>query len=324
MNEDLLDQFYEERIVTYRGEEYLVRDNGAVCRLSRSGKRKRPLDDKWTFGNPSKSRGYMTLSSEAVHRIVATAFHGEQPSEQHIVDHIDTNRRNNRAENLRWVTRLDNILENPITRRKIEIAYGSMDDFFDNPKEPRFGYLPQNYEWMRTVTEEEAKASRERSNKWAASNKEPSGVQPGEWIFSTRKNQVVIIDKLLQKSLTPIAAQKNWRTPSEFPLCPEQLGAQPLTDYLKILKQGKTFSRNKFGQSSILEAQISEDASFISVLTESDSLKPWAVAKVSVESGKFCHESCGSFFSDKGATKRHYKNLGLFCDDIGDCIDDYC
>lgn len=60
----------------------------------------------------------------------------EQPSEKHIVDHIDTNRRNNRADNLRWITRLDNILNNPVTRRRIEIAYGSIDAFFENPRAP--------------------------------------------------------------------------------------------------------------------------------------------------------------------------------------------
>jgi HNH endonuclease len=324
MYEKLLNQFYEERIVTYRGEKYLVRDNGVICRLSRSGKRKRPLDNKWTFGNPCKFSGYMTISSERVHRIVATSFHGEQPSEQHIVDHIDTNRKNNRPNNLRWVTRLDNVLENPITRRKIEIAYGSIEEFLNNPKEPRFGNIPQNYEWMRAVSEEEAKACRERFNKWAASNKEPSGVQPGEWVFSTKKNHVVIIDKLVQESLTPIAIQKNWRTPCEFPLCPEKLAERPLNDYLSKLKEGETFSRNKFGQSTILEAQISEDEFFISVITESNSVKPVAVAKVSIKNGKFCHESYGSFFSIEGATKQHYKNMGLTCDDIGDCIDNYC
>ena len=42
----------------------------------------------------------MDIGTEVVHRIVATAFHGEQPSVKHIVDHIDTNRRNNRVENL--------------------------------------------------------------------------------------------------------------------------------------------------------------------------------------------------------------------------------
>ena len=122
----VLDQSDRELEAAYRGEVYRVRDNGAVCRQRRLGSRKRPLDDLWTFGVPNSSTGYMHIGTEVVHRIVATAFHGEQPSGKHIVDHIDTNRRNNRVENLRWVTRLDNILNNPVTCRRIEIAYGSI------------------------------------------------------------------------------------------------------------------------------------------------------------------------------------------------------
>jgi hypothetical protein len=128
---NLLDQFDRELEAAYRGEVYRVRDNGAVCRQRKPGWRKRPLDDLWTFGVPSRFTGYMQIGNNVVvHRIVATAFHGEQPSEKHVVDHIDTNRQNNRAENLRWVTRLDNVLNNPVTRRKIEIAYGSIEAFF--------------------------------------------------------------------------------------------------------------------------------------------------------------------------------------------------
>jgi len=116
---DLLNQFERELEVEYRGEMYVVRDNGSVCRKRKPDKKKRPLDNIWTFGTPSPSTGYMHIGSEVAHRIVATAFHGDQPSDKHIVDHIDTNRRNNRVENLRWITRLDNVLLNPITRHRI-------------------------------------------------------------------------------------------------------------------------------------------------------------------------------------------------------------
>jgi len=33
-----------------------------------------------------------------------TAFHGAPPTNDHFVDHIDTNKQNNRPANLRWVT----------------------------------------------------------------------------------------------------------------------------------------------------------------------------------------------------------------------------
>lgn len=70
----LLDTFQTEKTCEYRGEVYRVRDNGAIYRCRKPGKRKRPLDEIWTFGNPNNQTGYMNISSETVHRIVATAL----------------------------------------------------------------------------------------------------------------------------------------------------------------------------------------------------------------------------------------------------------
>ena len=192
MNTKLLDQFDKELEVEYRGEMYRVRDNGSVCRHCRQGKRKRPLDEIWTFGKPSTFTGYMHIGTEVVHRIVATAFYGEQPSEKHIVDHIDTNRRNNRVENLRWITRLDNLLQNPITLRRITFAYGSLDEFFKDPGAPLYPKAIKNFDWMRTVSREEAQESRERLLRWAESDQAPKGGVLGEWIYGAVRDEQVV------------------------------------------------------------------------------------------------------------------------------------
>ena len=78
MSKFALNLFNHEVSVAYRGDDYLVRDNGAVCRQRRENKRERPLDDVWTFGTFNVHDGYRKICSTPVHRIVATAFHGEQ------------------------------------------------------------------------------------------------------------------------------------------------------------------------------------------------------------------------------------------------------
>ena len=45
-----IDDFNEEKTCTYKNEKYSVRDNGAVLRHSGNSKRKRKIDDIWTFG----------------------------------------------------------------------------------------------------------------------------------------------------------------------------------------------------------------------------------------------------------------------------------
>lgn len=55
-----------------------------------------------------------------IHKLVALAFLGPQPSPSHTVDHIDKNNQNNCVENLRWATQKEQA-NNRSTVRKVEV-----------------------------------------------------------------------------------------------------------------------------------------------------------------------------------------------------------
>lgn len=184
-----LNDYTQELLCSYKGETYSVRDNGSIMRHPRPDKLARKKDNLWTFGEKIHE-GYLLFCSERVHRIVALAFHGNPPTSQHVVDHIDTNRQNNRPENLRYLTRLENILNNEITRRKVEYICGSIEAFlndpnllFDHEKEDR------NFGWMRRVSKEEAHNSLVNIDKWLKTRSDySSGNGFGEWIFEETKD----------------------------------------------------------------------------------------------------------------------------------------
>lgn len=185
-----VNDFNEQKDCIYKSELYSVRDNGAIYRHSRNNRPLRKLDNQWTFGKPN-THGYMRFASEVVHRIVAYAFLGNPPTTQHIVDHKDTNRQNNRPGNLRWLTKMENILNNPITVKKIEFYCGSIDAFLKDPSIlSKFENKEPNFKWMRTVTSKEAQISWERLRNWKKKdNDNYSSIKGtlGEWIFKPAK-----------------------------------------------------------------------------------------------------------------------------------------
>lgn len=185
-----IEDFKKQKDCTYKSEKYSVRDNGAVLRHPRENKPIRKLDNQWLFGNPNKD-GYLLIATEVVHRIVATAFHGEAPTDQHVVDHIDTNKQNNRPENLRWLTKLENILNNPFTRKKIIFRCGSIEEFLKDPSILKnHENDDSNFKWMKTVTPDEAQNAWERLNNWLnTKNQKVNSISGslGDWIFKPKK-----------------------------------------------------------------------------------------------------------------------------------------
>ena len=349
---NLLEVFDREMQCEYKDRQYLVRDNGAILRLQKEGCTASKLDNVWTFGTKDEKTGYMILSGIRVHQVVCTAFHGPEPEPHMIVDHIDTNRCNNRPENLRWLTRIENALNNPVTRKKIAfLCGGSIEPFLENPAILRGSTLSSDVSWMKTVTKEQAAACKKHMERWAEedSKQESSGKGIGDWIFSdeemseaTRWNrkqfalQKAEIEEMNRRiyeeqygrkeSLTPGALQLNWKVPSEFPLCPAQHSPTPLQDYLTNLKTGEVFCHNDVYESIVFKADISDDGNTIAVITTSEHVKGgsgYVLCTITYQDGHFIHENQYSYFEEIGAEKYFTLALGREWTG-GDVFDDYC
>lgn len=207
MEENLINLFDCEKQCEYKGRKFGARDNGAIMRYSKEGNKPNVYDNKWTFGTKNDSTGYMMFTSVIrVHQVVCTAFHGPAPEGDMVVDHIDTNRCNNRPENLRWVTRLENALNNPITRQKIILCCGSIENFLKNPSMLRENANEPNFVWMRTVTKAEASKCLVNLTRWAAQDKvmTPKGEGMGDWIFGEQNPN----SQPLPRPNTPSPTQK--------------------------------------------------------------------------------------------------------------------
>jgi hypothetical protein len=284
MNDDMLNQYTQELKVTYRNETYLVRDNGSVCRQPKTYEKRRRFDSIWTFGS-KRAGGYRYVGQHSVHQIIATAFYGEPPSADHIVDHIDTIRENNNPKNLRWMTREENLFNNPITLNRILNIWGSVESMLNHFRK----------------------------------------VSP----------------TINSESLTPMAMQRYWKTPCEFPSCPtisEQMLSEGITsneeayklleDYYQELEFGSEFSRNIYGESYLVKADLrkkSNDETKPALVVLCNMLnndqKKWAVAQVTVENAKFVHENKSSYFTLQGALKAYCQLAEIT---FANSIDDYC
>lgn len=311
-----VNDYKEQKDCTYKGERYSVRDNGAVYRHKRKGKRKRPNDNEWTFGKENNSNPYLLHSGVRVHRIVATAFHGKPDDPKYVVDHIDTNCRNNRPENLRWLSRLENALKNDATRKKIEYHCGSIEAFLENPSMLHNLELETNIDWMRTVTPEEAENTLIRMSIWANtenSNSRSTNVKGDRDSFNKRVLQPIqkweaglAGEPGLDFASTPWCGQYMWGKDIYFPLCPQFEGAPSLEDYYQNLKEGSVFAYkedNEFPKFTVYKSEILPSNSSILVMCKrSDGC--WAITGIQQNEKQFLiHHYYGSYVNKADAEK---------------------
>ena len=341
--DNLLDNFSEIRECDYKGEHYSVRDNGAVMRHPKKNRRPRPNDNVWTFGTRDTKTAYMMLGDHRIHIIVANAFLGEHDSRVYVVDHINTNRCNNRVENLRWFTRLENALNNPITRKRIEMLCGGDIQKFindpsclrtDNPK-------AQDLSWMRTVSSQEAKTAMENLMHWAQTPSFPNNfdmqIKDREWMF--RKNtdnqykhsnlkSENAVKKLNELKSVHDNETMNHRADAHEPFVEYLLYSSEdcvnLEAYFAKMTPGVAFSKTRLGYSNVIKAMIAKDKSSIGVaVTMPSGIKPFAAYKINCVNGAVVHEFLHTCFEKNGALQRMTEAAGEKWTGP-DSIDNYC
>lgn len=325
--ENYIDNYKEQRICTYKGEKYYVRDNGAILRCARESGRKRPNDQKWTLGKENE-KGYMVFGTEFVHRIVATAFLGEPEYEDLVVDHIDTIRFNNRPHNLRWVTRLENLFFNPTTYNRIcFLCDGDIEKVLNDPSILQKLADNSSWDWVKSVTSmqlREAYGSYKRSlpkqrkqvGERVPLEHESTPIDKTEWLslqdrpLSPTTPADVILPQMA--SYPHNAMQVKWKTKTEFKCCPTDATDEPLKRYLDNLAAGTLFTKNKYTEHYVVNASFTKDQKAIMVMTkdfDKDPVKPFALCKIYYKDGFYIHENCHNFFQEDGALK--YYTIGI-------------
>ena len=98
--------------------------------------------------------------------------------------------------------------------------------------------------------------------------------------------------------------QRNWRTPTEFPMCPVGLPENPLEAYKQNMIIDGIFSRNRYGESLLKDVDYTPERDALIVLTyQPGSTKEWCLCATYVDNGKFIHESISSYFQEDGGRK---------------------
>lgn len=298
------EEFREERQCRYRGRTYRVRDNGAVLREPRDTGRKASLDGKWTFGRKGQN-GYLAIGGIPIHAIVACAYLGERPGKEYVVDHINTIRTDNRPSNLRYLTRLENILSNPLTCRKIERLTGMrIEDVLKDISVLR--KIPQNrlWPWMGSVPRKEVEALLEKMEK-ITSKPAPSP----EYFASVQGNLAVQAD--------------GWRPTGSFPFCPVRPDAS-LREYAANIREGQPFFRNSYHVYRARKWDVSPDGKTLAVqCVDPLAAKNFILVTVTHDIQHLFVHRCRRFFAKESLQKYYTEALGREWKG-GPVFDDFC
>lgn len=319
-----INDFTQEKTCIYKNETYSVRDNGAVMRHSRETGRKRSIDGDWTFGNLD-DKGFLRIGGEKINRIVATAFRGNPPNEQHVVFHKNYNSQDNRAANLCWVTKFEFKVLQPNIQSQLRILTGrKIEEILSDISILQTVDAP-NLNWMKTVSQKEADECLQKYIDLKFST--PQEKEELDWNSAESRKKVKSFDQDFHESLTPNAVVRGSMIPSYFPCCPQEKSENPLSAYYENLQTGNVYYMNSRYKTIVLEAALCEEKQQIIVKCESGdgerAIKPWSVGIITFENGLYVHSLYKTCFQKDSADKYFTVLQGKEWTG-GDVFDDFC
>lgn len=203
----------------YKKHHYSVRDNGSILRHQDGIF---PLEGaEWTFGTPN-AYGRLAYKGVSIERIVATAFLGDVNNDYYVVDHIDGDPDNNSANNLRWLSPIEAILDNPETVKVILDKFGDIETFMIDPS--ALSKAGDKYARFHFVKQEEIQTAIEHLVSLSASGQLKSGNIYVDWLHKRSVQEVDFIPEGYTESISIEQIDAIW---------PEMLAVYDSTPRLK-------------------------------------------------------------------------------------------
>lgn len=154
----------------------LCREDGAILtRKHRPSVHRKPYETphSWVFGSNANGYRLITIGGKSyiAHRVICEVFH-DNPENKPTVDHIDRNRSNNRADNLRWATAKEQRENSSAVINRLPYSVRQCENRPLYDKEYRLDHLDEKREYYRQYCKRNAERIRERKRKYRESHRE--------------------------------------------------------------------------------------------------------------------------------------------------------
>jgi hypothetical protein len=146
--------------------------------------------------------------------------------------------------------------------------------------------------------------------------------KPQPWSQRTPSPEESVLANVAPGRLENVEAKAR-RDDTEFLLEPDSENAT-IEEYFGRLTPGAVFARNRYGESKVIQALMSQDKSSIGVaVTFPSELKNFAAYKIFSVNGQFFHQFLHTCFEENGALQRMTEAAGETWTGP-DSIDNYC